>query len=107
MLMLPNVGILDETEKLVGWAYIGIDGSFATLYVVEEHRGKGLATSVAVELLSRLKSGEFVDLGFDGSSGWVHSDVYAGNAASEGVMLSLGGKIGWTTSYIWVDSEKF
>jgi GNAT superfamily N-acetyltransferase len=54
MLLLPNVGILSEAGKLVAWGYIGIDGSFATLYVLEEYRGKGLATSVAVELMAEV-----------------------------------------------------
>jgi GNAT superfamily N-acetyltransferase len=107
MLMLPNVGILNEAGRLVAWAYIGIDGSFITLYVLEEYRGKGLATYVAVEILESLDKGDFADLGFDGSTGWVHSDVKAGNAGSEGVMRSLGGKVGWVSSYTWVDSGKF
>jgi GNAT superfamily N-acetyltransferase len=107
MLMLPNVRILNEEGKLVAWAYIGIDGGFITLYVLPEYRGKGLATYVAVEASGSLDRGEFVDLGFDGSSGWVHSDVKAGNAGSEGVMMSLGGKVGWVSSYTWIDSEKF
>jgi len=107
MLMLPNIGILNNGGKLVAWAYIGIDGGLITLYVLPEYRGKGLATYVVGELLGSLDRGEFVDLGFHGSSGWVHSDVKAGNAASEGVMMSLGGKIGWVSSYTWIDSEKF
>ena len=105
--LLPNVGLLDEDGLLVAWGYIGIDGSFATLYVLPDHRGRGLASLVAVELLGRLERGEFQDLGFDGSSGWVHSDVKVGNTASEGVMKSLGGSIGWESSYTWIDSEKF
>jgi len=107
MLMLPNVGILNEAGKLIAWAYIGIDGGLITLYVLEEYRGKGLASYVAVEILGSLEKGEFVDLGFDGSSGWVHSDVKKGNEGSEGVMMSLGGKIGWVSSYTWVDCDKF
>ena len=106
MLILPNVGILNEAGKLIAWGYIGIDGSFATLYVLEEYRGKGLASYVAMELLGSLQNGKFVDLGYDGSSGWVHSDVKNGNTGSEGVMMSLGGKIGWVSSYTWVDSDK-
>jgi hypothetical protein len=62
---------------------------------------------VVGELLGSLDGGEFADLGFPGSSRWVHSDVKAGNAASEGVMMSLGGKMGWVSSYTWIDSEKF
>ena len=107
MLELPNVGILNEAGKLVAWGYIGIDGSFATLYVLEEYRGNGLASFVAVQLLGSYGKGAFADLGFDGSSGWVHSDVKVGNAGSEGVMMSLGGEVGWTSSYTWVDSDKF
>jgi hypothetical protein len=37
MLMLPNIGILNEEGKLVAWAYIGIDGGFITLYVLPEY----------------------------------------------------------------------
>jgi len=91
----------------VAWGYVGIDGSFATLYVMPDHRGKGLASHVAVELLSRLDRGEFKDMGYDGSSGYVHSDVKVGNKESEGVMRTLGGRVGWESSYIWIDSEKF
>ncbi len=90
----------------MAWGYIGIDGSFATLYVLPEYRGKGLAFHVAMELLGRLDQGKFKDIGFDGSSGCVHSDVKVGNKESEGVMKSLGGKVGWESSYVWIDSEK-
>jgi hypothetical protein len=107
MLMLPSVGLLNQDGKLVAWGYVGIDGSFATLYVLPEYRGKGLASVVAVELLSRLDRGEFGDMGYGGKSWWVHSDVYAGNGGSEGVMKSLGGYVGWESTYIWIDSEKF
>ncbi|KAF2666437.1 hypothetical protein BT63DRAFT_428203 [Microthyrium microscopicum] len=107
LLLLPNVGLLDEQGVLVAWGYIGIDGSFATLYVLPKHRGKGLASRVAVELLGSLNRGDFKDLGYDGDSGFVHSDVYAGNMESEGVMKSLGGKVCWESSYLWIDSDKF
>ena len=82
----PSVGLLDGEGKMVAWGYIGIDASFATLYVLPGHRGKGLAKCVAVELIGRLGRGEFADLGFDGRSGWVHSDVYEGNEGSERMM---------------------
>ncbi|KAH6715246.1 hypothetical protein BKA61DRAFT_349092 [Leptodontidium sp. MPI-SDFR-AT-0119] len=103
----PSVGLLDEKGKMVAWGYIGIDGSFATLYVLPEHRGKGLAKCVAAELVGRLSRGEFTDLGFDGRSGWVHSDVYEGNQGSESVMKSLGGRVGTRSFYVWIDCEKF
>jgi len=107
LLLQPSVGVLDEKGDLVAWGYCGVDGSFATLHVQPEHRGKGLGTFVANEILGRLSRGDYADLGFDGSSGWVHSDVKDGNKASESVMKSLGGRIGWKSSYLWIDSSKF
>lgn len=106
MLMLPNVGILHQ-GRLVAWAYIGIDGALITLHVLPEYRGRGLAIMVAAKLLEDLAGGDFKEMGFDGSSGWVHADVEAGNVASEKVMMSLGGKVRWVSSYTWIDSEKF
>jgi len=104
MLLLPNVGILDPDGKLVAWGYIGIDGAFATLYVLPAHRGKGFAKYVAVQLLGKLSRGEFKDIGFLGQSGYVHSDVADWNMESTGVMKSLGGKPEWRSSYLWIDS---
>lgn len=106
-LILPSVGLLNEKGLLVAWAYIGIDGGLATLYVLPDYRGKGLASYVAEELLRRLDVGDFKDMGYDGKSKWVHSDVKARNEGSEGVMKSLGGKVWWTSNYVWVDSDKF
>ena len=107
MLALPNIGLLNEEGRLVAWGYIGIDGSFATLYVLPEYRGRGFATFVAGELLGRLNRGVFRDLGFEGESGWAHADVKEGNSGSEGVMRSLGGTVEWVGSYMRVDSGKF
>jgi len=102
-----NVGIMSPEGELVAWGYLGIDGSLATLYVLPEYRGKGLATQVAVELLCRLENGGFNDLGYSGKSGFVHSDVKEGNAGSEGVMKSIGGTVEWTSSYLHLDSDNF
>lgn len=105
--MLPNVGILNNDGKLAAWGYIGIDGSLATLYVLPPYQRRGLATLVATELLKRLNEGRFKDLGYSGETRWVHADVYDGNAGSEAVMRSLGGKVWWGSAYVHVDSEKF
>ncbi|TVY92781.1 hypothetical protein LAWI1_G001055 [Lachnellula willkommii] len=102
-----NVGIMDSDGKLAAWGYLGIDGSLATLYVLPEHRGRGLATQVAVELLSRYERGGFADLGYAGRSGYVHSDVKVGNRESEGVMKSIGAEVRGTSSYLHVDSDRF
>ncbi|RDW89574.1 hypothetical protein BP6252_01606 [Coleophoma cylindrospora] len=107
MLTLPNISILNATDRLAAWAYIGIDGTLATLYVLEEYRGLGLASFVAKELLTRLGRGDFGDVGFKGESGWCHSDVYDGNKGSEAVMRAIGGSVGGVSSYFWVDSELF
>jgi ribosomal protein S18 acetylase RimI-like enzyme len=106
-LILPSVGVLNEDGKLVAWGYIGIDGSFATLYVLPEYRGRGLARYVAEQLLARLAREEFRDLGYAGESGWVHADVKMGNAGSEGVMRAIGGEVRWGSNYLWVDGDKF
>jgi GNAT superfamily N-acetyltransferase len=106
-LLLPSVGILNPSGLLVAWGYIGPDSTLATLFVQPDFRGRGLAKIVAVNLLNQLHAGGFTDMGFDGSSGWAHSDVYDGNEGSEAVMKALGGKMICTTSYVWIDSEKF
>lgn len=106
LLILPNVGILDAGGKLVAWGYIGIDSSFATLYVVPDHRGKGLASVVARELLGKLARGGFAHMGYAGASGWVHADVARGNGGSEGVMRAVGGTTAWESEYVHVLSEK-
>lgn len=119
LLQLPNCALTDlSTGKIVAWAYIGIDASFATLYVREEYRNRGFSTAVAMGLLSRLRDGVFSKVvckaegenaevrGFDGGSGYVHSDVHEHNDASMGVMRRLGGTSTWKTSYTWVDLDK-
>lgn len=102
-----NVGIMNSEGMLVAWGYLGIDGSLATLYVLPEYRGKGLATQVAVELLTRFEDGGFSDLGYAGKSGFVHSDVKVGNVESESVMKSIGGTKEWTSAYLHLDSDRF
>lgn len=105
--LLPSIGVLNTEGKLIAWGYIGIDGSFATLYVLPDFRGKGLSSIIGRELLSCLNKGKFSDIGFDGMSGWAHADVYDGNSGSEAVMKSLRGVIMWKSSYVWIDSAKF
>lgn len=104
-LLLPSAGVLDASGTLVAWAYVGIDGGLATLYVLPEYRGRGFAVVVAQRLLRGLVDGEFKDLGFAGS-GLVLADVKEGNVESEAVMRKLGGEVQWECSYLWIDSEK-
>lgn len=102
-----NSSLPGSEPEIVAWAYIGVDGSLATLYVQPTYRKRGFATAVAKELLRRLGRGEFKDLGFNGDGGWVHSDVKVGNLGSEGVMRSIGAQVTWTSVYCRIDSEKF
>ncbi|KAK9245094.1 hypothetical protein V1506DRAFT_539165 [Lipomyces tetrasporus] len=102
--MLPNEGLLDKTGKLVAWAYLGIEGALATLYVLPEYRGKGVANYIAGELLKKLGNGNFKHMGYQ--SPWVHAEIAEENKASIGVALKLGGKLAWESRYVWVDSDK-
>ncbi|KAJ8068784.1 hypothetical protein OCU04_002480 [Sclerotinia nivalis] len=105
LLAQPSLCLLTAEGEMIAWAFIGIDGTLATLYVQPSHRGQGLATHIARLLVHRLGRGEFRDLGFTGESRWVHADVKDGNGGSEGVMRGLGGKKSWVSSYFWVDCE--
>ncbi|KFY76771.1 hypothetical protein V499_03684 [Pseudogymnoascus sp. VKM F-103] len=117
---LPSVAILDEGGEMVAWAFVDVDGSLATLFVVAEQRGKGLAKAVAGELLGKLGRGEFraisgrgkglVDgddglLPFGQGSGWVHSEVKEGNSRSENVVGGLGGKRCGMSRYVFIASD--
>ncbi|KAJ5033452.1 uncharacterized protein L3040_008567 [Drepanopeziza brunnea f. sp. 'multigermtubi'] len=102
----PSIGVRDGEGRMVAWGLVGVGGGLAALYVLPAYRERGLARGVAEELVGRLGRGEFADLGFDGGSGWVHSDVCDGNEGSEGVMRALGGTVRCRSQYIWVDSTK-
>ncbi|OOG00231.1 hypothetical protein ASPCADRAFT_204130 [Aspergillus carbonarius ITEM 5010] len=84
-----------EERQPVAWAFLGTDGSLATLHVEEEVRGLGLAGLVGREVMRRgLK-----DEGEDGNEGWVHANVAMENRASRRVMEKLGGEVGWTVTW--------
>ncbi|KAM3080960.1 hypothetical protein ACMFMG_004919 [Clarireedia jacksonii] len=101
----PSLGLLTPDGSLVAWVFIGVDATLATLYVLPEYRGKGLATYVSREIVRQLGKGEFADMGYSGDSGFVHGDVLADNTASERVMKALGAVIEGEYSYIRVDSD--
>lgn len=116
---LPSVGLLDHEGKLIAWAFVDVDGSLATLYVVPEHRKKGLARTVAKLLLEKLHTGDFKIL-VDGvqkregneafrpfgiGSQWIHTEVKEGNVGSEKVVESLGGTKCGFSRYTFVDGD--
>ncbi|RAK86906.1 hypothetical protein BO79DRAFT_246548 [Aspergillus costaricaensis CBS 115574] len=84
----------DVTQTPVAWAFLGTDGSLATLHVEEEVRGLGLAGVVGREVMRR---GIEEDEGLN--DGWMHSNAAEDNLASRRVMEKLGGTVGWTIMF--------
>ncbi|KAK9311685.1 hypothetical protein V1522DRAFT_411474 [Lipomyces starkeyi] len=87
----------DSPSQLVAWCFLGPDYSLMTLYVVEPYRGRSLAKYVAGQLLREVGMSP-VQYG--------HADVSRSNLASRRLCESLGGVVGWETSYIDIDLEK-
>ncbi|KFY24580.1 hypothetical protein V493_05164 [Pseudogymnoascus sp. VKM F-4281 (FW-2241)] len=117
---LPSVAVLDEGGEMVAWAFVDVDGSLATLFVVPGQRGKGLAKAAAGGLLGKLCRGEFrgmcgrwsgaVDGGdgmlpFGQGSAWIHSEVREGNSRSEKVVEGLGGRRCGMSRYVFIASD--
>ncbi|KAI2833035.1 hypothetical protein CBS147321_2840 [Aspergillus niger] len=80
----------DGSEEPVAWAFLGTDGTLATLHVEEEVRGLGLAGVVGREVMRR---GIEEDMSLN--DGWMHSNAAEDNLASRRVMEKLGGRVGW------------
>lgn len=93
-------------EMPIAWAFLGIDGSLATLHVEPEYRGLGLALHVSKEAMRRgmAEGGIWRDRGEE-SEIWVHANVLASNTASRRVMEKLGGEIGWTCTWTVVEYD--
>ncbi|KAB8213950.1 hypothetical protein BDV33DRAFT_196506 [Aspergillus novoparasiticus] len=87
-------------EMPIAWAFLGIDGSLATLHVEPEYRGQKLALHVSKEAMRRgmAEGGIWRHCGEEGEA-WVHANVLESNIASRRVMEKLGGDIGWTSFY--------
>ncbi|EIT81239.1 hypothetical protein AO1008_11382 [Aspergillus oryzae 100-8] len=81
----------------IAWAFLGIDGSLATLHVEPEYRGQELALHVSKEAMRRgmAEGSIWRHCGEEGEA-WVHANVSESNIASRRVMEKLGGDIGWT-----------
>ncbi|RAO72317.1 uncharacterized protein BHQ10_008329 [Talaromyces amestolkiae] len=76
-------------KELVAWAYLSIDQSLTTLYVLPEHRGKGLAKTVAGAVIRDLCDG-LVGGERKIQSDWCFAQVAADNLESQSVCRSLG-----------------
>ncbi|RAH63973.1 uncharacterized protein BO66DRAFT_433005 [Aspergillus aculeatinus CBS 121060] len=108
----PTAGAGDGgTENPVAWAFLGPDGSLATLHVEAEYRGQGLAGRVAREAMRRgmVEDGRWWNGNGNGEEDktgegmLVHTNVAMGNGASRRVMEKLGGKLGWTVTWTVVE----
>ena len=99
--VLPNLGIFDENdaERPVAWAFIGLDASLTTLHVEPEFRGRGLAKAITTKLFKE-KMGLFWA---EGVEKLAHGYVINGNAESEGMCRSLGGRSDWEVYWVRVD----
>ncbi|PSN62959.1 hypothetical protein BS50DRAFT_576802 [Corynespora cassiicola Philippines] len=101
LLTLKSVGVFDERcDMLVGWAFLGLDGSLTALHTEPEQRGKGLAKAMASKIIREHAPGLAVDAQGDA---WSHADVYIGNVQSEAVCKSLGGKPMWQIYWVRID----
>ncbi|KAL1974451.1 hypothetical protein VTN31DRAFT_4655 [Thermomyces dupontii] len=102
LLTQPNVAIFTTGDrKMVAWAYLGLQKTLNTLYVLPEHRGRGLAKLAAARLI--------VDL-HDGSAGeekaqsdWCFAEVAADNSESQRVCKSLGARFHGRAAYMTID----
>ncbi|RAK74064.1 uncharacterized protein BO72DRAFT_435805 [Aspergillus fijiensis CBS 313.89] len=106
----PTAGAGDGgTENPVAWAFLGPDGSLATLHVEAEYRGQGLAGRVAREAMRRgmVEDGRWWNGNAEdnpaGDGMLVHTNVAMGNGASRRVMEKLGGRLGWTVTWTVVE----
>lgn len=93
-------------EMPIAWAFLGIDGSLATLHVEPEYRGQELALHVSKEAMRRgmAEGGIWRHCGEEGEA-WVHANVSESNIASRRVMEKLGGDIGWTCTWTVVEYD--
>ncbi|GMG34608.1 hypothetical protein OAory_01098580 [Aspergillus oryzae] len=93
-------------EMPIAWAFLGIDGSLATLHVEPEYRGQELALHVSKEAMRRgmAEGSIWRHCGEEGEA-WVHANVSESNIASRRVMEKLGGDIGWTCTWTVVEYD--
>ncbi|EHA54801.1 hypothetical protein MCOR07_000075 [Pyricularia oryzae] len=99
LLTLPSLGIrLKDSDILIAWSFLGVDGSLSTLHCEEPYRGRGIAKAMATKLITAHNGGF-------GSDGWCSADVHVDNRQSAGVCRSIGGKMGWRVSWSVIDID--
>jgi hypothetical protein len=100
MAIMPNVGIFsDGQEDPIAWALIGLDGSLTSLHVEADWRRRGLGVLTAQKMF---RDGMEVFWANDEASGprFAHAYVAKGNIASEKLLHSAKGALGWNVHWI-------
>ncbi|WP_350344468.1 GNAT family N-acetyltransferase [Proteinivorax tanatarense] len=85
----PSSVVRDENGNPISWALVREDGSLGVMYTKKEHRGKGLAISVSVDLIKKA---------FDlGHTPYVHivTDNSPSIALSESIGFKKYGEVVW------------
>ncbi|KAF2874856.1 acetyltransferas-like protein [Massariosphaeria phaeospora] len=101
LLSMESVGVFEEeTDQVVAWTFLGLDGALSTLHTEPAYRGKGIAKAVAAKLFREHVPGLADD---EQGNAWAHADVYVGNAQSESVCKSLGGEAMWRIFWVRID----
>ncbi|KAL1998040.1 hypothetical protein VTN02DRAFT_142 [Thermoascus thermophilus] len=96
----------EEEEMPIAWAFLGYDGSLATLHVEPEHRGRGIGMQVSREAIrAGLRPGGIFRAaeGEKGEDELGHTDVLMTNRSSRRVMEKLGGEMAWTDTWAVVE----
>ncbi|KAF4457147.1 hypothetical protein FALBO_15265 [Fusarium albosuccineum] len=91
LIRMPSLVIKLDDGTPISWAFIGFDGSLASLHCEEPYRRRGFAKKLAAKLF-REKSLDFSD------DGWCSADVAPDNEGSRGMCKRLNGKPYWRLS---------
>ena len=108
----PDARPVEETDELMAWAFIGVDGTLTSLHVEERWRGRGLGKEVARRAAGLVAAGAGMAGVGDGGGRtaaeeeWLHSDVARSNGESAGVARALGGVEAWHVYWVWADLER-
>ncbi|CAM1505802.1 Fc.00g114390.m01.CDS01 [Cosmosporella sp. VM-42] len=89
---MPSLMIKLEDGTPISWAFLGLDGSLASLHCEEPYRRRGLAKTLAAKIFRE----RTLDYGADG---WCSADVSRENEASRAMCKRLCGVPYWVVSW--------
>jgi hypothetical protein len=106
--LLPSLAVFPtDSDTPIAWAFLGPDGSLATLHTEHDYRGRGLAKAVTAKLFNEKRKLFDEEEGKE-EGGWLgHANVAIDNVQSSAVAKSLGGVPGWIVYWVRVDLGKF